>query len=146
MNQRNYPGHTMVERDVGDGSRSDRSIAELLKGIIDNVQTIIRSEVGLARAEIREEATKAGIAGKSFGIAAVLGLYAGAFTLLTLYHVAGLFMPAWGAALCVAILTGICAAVMFFSGRKTLKEVNTKPEKTIESVKENVAWLKDQTR
>jgi hypothetical protein len=55
-------------------------------------------------------------------------------------------MPAWAAALCVALLAGIGAAVMFSSGRKALKEVNAKPEKTIESVKENVAWLKDQTK
>lgn len=144
MSQRSYPG--TIESDVSNGSRSDRSVAELLKGIIENVQAIIRSEVRLARAEIREEATKAGTAVKSFGIAAVLGLYAGAFVLFTLYHVAGLFMPAWGAALSVAILTGIGAAVMFSSGRKALREVNAKPEKTIESVKENVAWLKDQTR
>ena len=145
MNQRNYPGQT-IERDVTDGSRSDRSVAELLKGIIDNVQAIIRSEVRLARTEIKEEATKAGTAGKSFGVAAVLGLYAGAFVLFTLYHVAALFLPAWGAALCVAILTGIGAAVMFSSGMKAWKEFNAKPEKTIESVKENVAWLKDQTK
>jgi hypothetical protein len=144
MNPRSYSG--TIERDMADGSRSDRSVAELLKDVIENVQAIIRSEVGLARAEIREEATKAGAAGKSFGIAAVLGLYAGAFALFTLYHVLGLFLPTWGAALCVAILTGIGAAVMFSSGRKALKQVHAKPEKTIESVKENVAWLKDQTK
>jgi hypothetical protein len=143
MNQSSYPG---IENDLRNGSPSDRSVADLLKGIIENVQAIIRSEVRLARTEIREETTKAGAAVKSFGIAAVLGLYAGAFVLFTLYHVAGLFMPAWAAALCVALLAGIGAAVMFSSGRKALKEVNAKPEKTIESVKENVAWLKDQTK
>jgi hypothetical protein len=145
MNQRNYPGQT-IEGDIGDGSRSDRSVADLLKGIVENVQGIIRSEANLARAEIREETEKAGTAVKSFGIAAVLGLYAGAFVLFTIYQVAALFMPAWGAALCVTILVGISAAVMFSSGRKAWKKVNAKPEKTIESVKENVAWLKDQTR
>lgn len=145
MNSGNYPGQTM-ERDYAGDPRMDRSVADLLKGIVDNVQEIIRSEVKLARAEINEEASKAASAGRSFGIAAVFGLFAGGFLFFTIYQALALFMPAWGAALCVTILTGIVAAVMFTSGKKLWNQVNAKPEKTIESVKENVAWLKDQTR
>jgi len=144
MNSRNYPVET-IDRDYSD-VRVDRSVADLLKGIVDNVQAIIRSEVKLARAEVQEEASKAANAARSFGIAAVFGLFAGGFLLFTVYHLLALFLPLWGAALCVTILTGIVAAVMFASGKKLWKQVNAKPEKTIESVKENVAWLKDQTR
>jgi Flp pilus assembly protein TadB len=134
-------------REFGDGSeRMDRSVADLLKGIVENVQEIIRSEVKLARAEIREEASKAGTAGRSFGFAAVLGLYAGGFVLFTIYMVLSLFLASWMAALAVAVVTGMAAAVMYASGKKMWKQVSAKPEKTIESVKENVAWLKNQTR
>ncbi len=134
-------------REFGNGSqRVDRSVADLLKGIVENVQELIRSEVKLARAEIREEASKAGTAGRSFGFAAILGLYAGGFVLFTIYLVLGLFLPSWIAALAVAVVTGIAAAVMYFSGMKLWKQVSAKPEKTIESVKENAAWLKNQTR
>jgi hypothetical protein len=145
MESRKYSGQT-IDREYENGSHPDRSVADLLKSIVDNVQEIIRSEVKLARAEVREEASKAGSAGRSFGIAAVVGLYAGGFLLFTMYHVLALFMPLWGAALCVTIVSGSAAAIMFASGKKMWKQVNAKPEKTIESVKENVAWLKDQTR
>ena len=145
MAYRDYSAETL-DRDAVDGTRTDRSMADLLKGIVENVQNIIRSEVKLAKAEVSEEAAKASKAGRSFGMAAVLGLYAGGFLLFTVFLVLALFMPTWVAALCVTVLAGIGAAVMFSSGKKMWKQVNTKPEKTIESVKENVAWLKDQTK
>jgi Flp pilus assembly protein TadB len=146
MHEKSYPERP-ESRDYGNGSqRMDRSVADLLKGIVENVQELIRSEVKLARAEIREEASKAGAAGRSFGLAAILGLYAGGFVLFTIYLVLSLFLASWMAAFAVAVVIGIVAAVMYSSGMKLWKQVSAKPEKTIESVKENVAWLKNQTR
>lgn len=124
----------------------DRTTADLLKDIVGNVQEIIRSEVRLAKAEVREETTKGLSAAKLLGIGALLGLYALGSLLLGTVYLLSLFLPAWGAALIVGLVIGVAAAVMLMKGREQLKHFSPKPEKTIENVKENVAWIKGQTK
>jgi uncharacterized membrane protein YqjE len=128
------------------GTVSDKSFTELIRGVITNLQDMIRAEVRLAKTEVQEEMTKAAAGARSLGVAAVLGLFAAAFVLTAVCLFLALFMPAWAAALTVGVVLGIAGLVMFKSGRKTLKDVSPKPEKTIASVKENVAWLKNQSR
>jgi hypothetical protein len=53
-------------------------------------------------------------------------------------------MPDWAAALLVALALGIAAAVLLAKGRANLRM--PVPDKTIENVKENVEWMKNQTR
>jgi len=48
---------------------------------------------------------------------------------------------AW-AALIVAVVWGVVAAVLARSGRNELREVNPKPEQTVETLKEDAQWLK----
>lgn len=130
----------------GSNPPSDRSFSDLIRGVISNLQNMIRSEVSLAKAELREEAGKAMAGAKSLGIAAVLGLYAGGFLLAALCMFLATIMPGWAAALAVGLVLGLTAFVLFRSGSKAMGEVSPKPEKTIASVKENVAWLKNQTK
>ena len=66
----------------GNTVAGDRSVGEILKDTVSNVQDIIRSEVQLAKVETKEELRKAGGAGMMFGVAAVFGLYAVGFCLL----------------------------------------------------------------
>ncbi len=54
------------------------------------------------------------------------------------------FMPSWAATLLIGIVLGIAAFVMITNGKGRLR-VPT-PEKTIENLKENVEWVKNQTR
>jgi uncharacterized membrane protein YqjE len=124
----------------------DRSTADVLKDIFATVQEIIRSEVRLVKVEIREDAAGAMRAAKLLAIGAVIGLYAAGFVLLGLVYLLTLIVPAWGAALIVGLVLSAVAAVMVSKGRERLKHLNAKPEKAIENVKENVAWIKDQTK
>ena len=78
-----------------------------------------------------------------FGGAGVAGLLTlGAFTAF-LIIVLGLAIPAWASALLVTILWGAIAAVLAFQGRNKMREMGKPvPEKTVETVKEDVQWLK----
>jgi hypothetical protein len=55
-------------------------------------------------------------------------------------------MPAWMAALIVGVVLLIVSGMLLMIGRTRLKQVSPKPEKTIETMKENIEWAKDQTR
>jgi len=122
------------------------SIAELLQGVIGNVQGIIRSEVRLAKAEVREEAMSAGKAAGMLAVGAVLGAYAVGLLLLTVVYALNGPLPDWLAALIVFAVVAIAAAVLAKLGLDRIKQVSPKPEQTIDSIKEDVQWVKQQTR
>ncbi len=123
-----------------------RSIADVLQDIVANVQTIIRAEIRLAKTEVKEEITKARAAVGMMASAAVAALFTVWLLLLTAFFALSTVMPFWAAALVLLIVMAIVTAILLAAGRKRLKTVSTKPEKTIETMKENVQWVKTQTR
>lgn len=126
-------------RDAG-----QRSMGEVVKDIIANVQDMIRSEIRLARAELREEGTRSVAAAKLIGIGAGLALLAAGFILVSIAQLLALVMPAWLATLVVGAVLGIAGMVMLSKGRARFTV--PKATKTIDNVKENVEWMKNQTR
>ncbi|MEO8050326.1 MAG: phage holin family protein [Acidobacteriota bacterium] len=123
----------------------ERSVSDVLQDIFGNVQDIVRSEVRLAQAEIKTEAGKTARAAKSLIAGAVLGLYAGGLLLLAAVYGLSLFLQPWLSALAIGAFVSVIAAILITTGRERLSKVR-KPEKTIRSVKEDVQWLKDQSR
>lgn len=123
----------------------ERSVSDVLQDIFGNVQDIVRSEVRLASAEIKTEAAKTARAAKSLIAGAVLGVYAGGLLLIAAVYGLCLVLAPWLAALLVGAVVAVLAAALIVAGRKRLRLVK-KPEQTIRTVKEDVQWLKDQTR
>ena len=126
------------------GDLRERGTGELVKQLSTQVSTLVRQEVELAKAEVAEKGRKAGSGAGMFGGAGVAGLLTlGAFTAF-LIIVLGLAIPAWASALLVTILWGAIAAVLAFQGRNKMREMGKPvPEKTVETVKEDVQWLKN---
>ena len=137
-------GGKLGEYAYRDATGRDRSMAEVFKDIIGNVQEMVRSEIRLARAEIREEAGKTAASAKLLGVGAGLGFFAAAFALVTITLLLALVIPAWAACLVMTVVLGIPAAALLMKGKADLT-VPT-PQKTINNVKENVEWMKNQTR
>jgi uncharacterized membrane protein YqjE len=125
---------------------SDRSISDILQDLIRNLQSIVRSEVRLAKTEVREEITKAKSAILLLGIGAVCGIFGALFLLLTIMYALALTLPLWASALVVTILLAIPAALTLKAGLKQMKRVDPVPNKTIESMKENAEWARQQAK
>ncbi len=128
---------------AGDNSRS---IADVLQDILANVQGIIRAEVRLAKTEVTEEATKAGRAAGMLAGGAVAAVFTIWLLLLTLLFALGTVVPMWAAALILFVITGAATAFLLAAGKKRFAAVHATPEKTIETMKENVEWAKSQTK
>ena len=124
----------------------DQPVTSVLQNIVANVQEMVRSEVQLAKTEIKEESTKAAKAGSLLAGGAVLALYAFGFILLGAVYALSMAVDAWLAAIIVAVAVGAPAAILIAVGRNRLREIHPKPQKTIDTVKENVKWVRDQTR
>ncbi|HLG99389.1 MAG TPA: phage holin family protein [Bryobacteraceae bacterium] len=135
-------GRTSATVDIGS---NERSIGDVLKDIGNSIQQIVRSEIKLARMEMTDSARGARSAAIAFGSGGVLGLYAVGFLLLTIMFALEIALPNWLAALIVGVLSLIGAAVGISAGRARLKTVKP-PEKTIQTVKEDFQWTKEQTR
>lgn len=122
------------------------SIAGLLQDIVANIQGIIRSEVRLAKAEIKEDATTTVRGAAMLAVGAVLGLYAVGFLLLCAVYALDAIVPHWAAALIVGLVVAAIAGVVAAIGLERIKKVNPAPDQTIDSIKEDVQWVKQQTR
>lgn len=126
--------------------QNGRSMPEVLQDIVGNFQEIIRSEFSLAKIEIKQEAAQAKGPAIMWLVGGALGLYALGFLLLTAVFAMATVMPIWLAALIVgAVLTVVSIALLSAAGKR-LKQIRKVPERTIESLKENVQWAKEQIK
>jgi uncharacterized membrane protein YqjE len=124
----------------------DRPINELLKQLANETTTLVRQELELAKAEMREKAGKAGPGVGMWGAAgAVALLSAGALTAFLILALDGAIAN-WLAALIVGLVYAAIAAVLYVTGKRRVEEAGSPvPEKTLESVKEDVQWAKHPT-
>jgi hypothetical protein len=124
----------------------ERSFSDVFQDILHNVQEIVRSEVRLAKAEIGEEAVKAKSSAALLGGGAVAALYAILFLLLVIVYALALIMPNWAAALIVGAALAVAATLMLTAGAKRFKQIHPTPERTVETIKENVEWARKQAK
>ncbi len=131
--------------EMGSYAGKDRSAGEIVKDIVANAHEIIRAELRLAKAEVREEGRKAIHGGTVLAAGAVTGLYGIGFVLAAITAALALVMPWWAAALIVGGVLVIAGAIALQLGLKRWKQAHT-PEKAVTEMKENVEWLKRQTK
>ena len=125
----------------------ERPIRELFKQLAQEMSTLIRQEIDLAKAELGEKGRKAGIGAGILGAAGILGLLAAGALTAFLILALDTFMPAWSAALIVAVVYAAIAGVLYLQGRKKLDEAGRPvPGQTVETVKEDVEWAKSQVK
>jgi len=123
-----------------------RTVPELLGNIVDNIQQIIRSEFRLAKAELQEKASRASKPATTLGAGFLLGLYGFGFLLLAAVYALSMIMAAGLAALFVGGFLALVSIVLVTSSAKKLKALNPAPEKTIQTLQENVQWAKDRIK
>ena len=119
------------------------SIGTLLRGILDDLRTLIREEIALARVEMREQAGRARAAAMSFGIAAAALAFGGVFLLVAIaLGIATLLgWPAWTGFMIVALLLCIGGYITFSTARKQLANLHAVPAETVTTLKENSEWI-----
>ncbi|GFO64038.1 phage holin family protein [Geomonas paludis] len=122
--------------------KGEKTIGELVSELTGEVRVLFRQELDLFTAEMKEKLVALAKDGAAIGVGGVL-LYTG-FLVLLAAIVLGLatVMPAWGAALVVALGLIAIGAVLVLKGGKDVKEMDAKPEQTVGALKETVQWAK----
>jgi len=124
----------------------ERSVAEVLQDILHNLQEMVRAEIRLAKVEIREEARRAVSSGIWIAAGMIGAVSAWIFLLWTLAYALARRMPMWTATLVVAIVIGVAAVVLITGGILRARRIRPIPGRTVESVKENLEWMKQPTK
>lgn len=120
---------------------ANSSLGELLGEVSRDLSTLIRQEMELAKAEIKQTITRAGKGAGLLGGAGYAGLMAVFFLSIALWWALGYLVGnAWSAVI-VAVIWGVVALILYLRGRKQLETVKGAPQ-TVETVKEFPETLK----
>ena len=101
----------------------ERSLSDVMHDIIGNVQDMLRSEVLLAKSDIREEAVRAKSWALLIGAGAATAMFAAIFLLLTAVFCLALLIPLWGATLIVGAVLAVAAGAMLTQGAERFRRL-----------------------
>ena len=135
-------------------TKDERSLGELFSELASETSTLVKQEVSLATTEMTLKATKVGknvgylAAGGAVAYTALLVILAAIVIGLTQFisHLMNwqIITSAWIAAAIVGLVVGIIGYVLVTSALAKLKTVELTPHQTVETIKEDAQWLKDQ--
>jgi len=123
-----------------------RSLGDLFGQLANETSTLVRQEVALAKAEVTKNAKEVGknvgylAIGGAIAYAALLAVIAGLTLLLAKV------MPAWGASLVVGIVVALVGWVLIGKAISALQNADVAPRKTVETLKEDATWMKQQMK
>jgi len=115
---------------------SGRSVGELIGEVTSDLTNLMRQELDLAKAEVKQEVTTAGKAAGMLGAAGFAGYMVALFLSIALWWALANGMDEGWAALVVAVIWGVVAAVLAVLGRSRLRQVNPKPERTVQTLQQ----------
>jgi len=118
------------------------SVGQLIGEVTKDLSVLMRQELDLAKAELKVEAKKAGQGAGMFGAAGFAGYMVLLFLSLALmWGLANVMDTGW-AGLIVAVIWGVIGAVAFVLGRNKFRQVNPKPERTVDTLQQVPSALK----
>lgn len=122
----------------------ERPLGELFTDLAQETSTLFRNEVALAKVELTDKAARVGknvaslVIGGAVAYAALLAICAAVILLLAMA------MPAWLAAVIVGLIVGCVAWLLISKAVTALRRTDLTPQETVESLKEDAQWIKEQ--
>lgn len=126
-------------------AKDERSLGELFSDLASDTSNLVKQEVALATTELTQKAVKVGtnvgylVVGGAVGYAALL-----CFIAALVIGLGNLLGNYWLSALIVGIVITVAAVVLILSAVSALKRTTLTPTQTVETIKEDAQWLKDQ--
>jgi apolipoprotein N-acyltransferase len=131
---------------IGPRPKAERSIASLLSDLASETILLLRQEVALFKAELHEKFSRAGRGATAMGAGAVIAFSGWLFLLLAaVLGLATVFAP-WLAALIVALVVLAIGGALLWFGKSRLDAQSLVPQRSLRSLREDEAWLKDRLR
>lgn len=135
-----------MQRMNEDRSLENKPLGDLFGDLATEMSNLVRQEVALARVELSQKAKHIGknvgylVVGGAVAYAAALAIIAAIIMLLARY------MPDWGAALLVGIIVAGIGWLLIGKALSALQETDMTPRQTVETLKEDATWMKEQLK
>ena len=146
MSQNDVRGATRADNSgmPGSGGAAD-GIGSLISGTIKDLQDLVRAEIQLAKAELKDEAKAIGSGAGMLAAGAFVGLAGLVWLVYAVIHLVDKALEElWLSAGIVSLALLAVAAILALRGKAKLSATNLKPEQTIETLKEDQQWAKTQ--
>lgn len=141
--------HGAYERERASGQADDDqgSVSQLLGGLISDAQTLVRREIDLAKTEVSTELSKAReggvLIGAGVGLAVVGGILLGHMLAHLLQDVFDIAL--WISYLVVGAILTLAGVLLLRQGAGRMRDISLAPHETIDSVRKDVEWIKEQS-
>jgi len=126
-------------------SPAEPSLGELVSSATKDLSSLVRQEINLAKVELKKEAGNAGKGAGLLGGAGFVGLLALIFLSVAAAYAFGRLVNLGTGFLIVGVLYLLVAAVLALLGKRSLSKVGP-PEKTLETVKDDISWARHPTQ
>ena len=124
-------------------THTEQPVGQLVSQLSEQVSTLVRDELTLARIEMVEKGKKAGAGAGLLGGAGVIALYGLGALFVTIGALLALVLPVWAAALIVTVVLFATAGIAALIGKNQVKQaVPPEPEEAIASGKRDVEAVK----
>lgn len=138
----------------GPPRQPERSVPDLLREMVDETRTILRDEVRLAKTETKETMSRVGNELAQIGIGAAVGIVAlialGTAITYAMISLFGQFLDLevamWLGPLVLGLVLLAVAVPIAKRAIERLKRESLVPEKTMATLQEDKAWIREQTR
>jgi protein-S-isoprenylcysteine O-methyltransferase Ste14 len=124
------------------GNGTERTLGQLVADATQDISTIVRSEIALAKAEVTAEAKIAGRGAGMLAGAAFVGLLGVIFLFHTMANVLAVWLPLWAGYLITTVVLFLLAAILGLVGKNSMSKVKPKPERTIKNAQETIEAIK----
>ena len=124
----------------------NKPLGDLFSDLASDMSSLVRQEVALAKLEVTQKAKHVGrnvgylVVGGAVAYAGLLAVIAAIIMLLDRY------MPTWGAALLVGVVVALIAWLLIGKALAGLQQTDLTPRETVETLKEDAAWVKQQIK
>jgi len=127
-------------------SLENRPLGDLFGDLATDMSNLVRQEVTLAKVEITQKAKYVGrnvgylVIGGAVAYAALLAIIAAIIMLLAKV------VPGWGSALIVGVVVGGIGWMLIGKAMAALQQADLTPRETVETLKEDATWMKEQIK
>lgn len=128
------------------GQPDTESLGTIVTGIVGDLQNVVRGEVQLAKAELKEDAASLGKGAGMIAAGAFLALVGFMFVMLGVTYLLHKSLSMWLSAGIVGVVLLIIGIIAAMAGKNALSAANLKPEQTIDSLKEDQQWANQQIK
>ncbi len=128
------------------GQSSTESLGTIVTGIVKDLQDVVRGEVQLAKAELKEDVSSLGKGAAMIAAGAFLALVGFMFVMLGVTYLLHKSLSMWLSAGIVGVVLLIIGIIAAMAGKNALSAANLKPEQTIDSLKEDQQWANQQIK